>query len=191
VLCLGLIAPALPGCGTFRETFPPRSGVEQLLISSAMDRAVEQLPTGWAEGRAVFVDYANLDAYDSPYLKQRIREVVLADGGSLAPGPEQAQVVLEVASGGVSVDKGSWLLGLPQIPLPIPFADETLVLPEAPLFKLSSYAGKAKLLFTALDPATRARFRELPTCYGRSHHRYWWLLFVGPFTTSDLPKEVR
>jgi len=191
ILCLLASLPLMSGCGSFRETFPARSGIEQMLISTAMDRAVEKMPTAWMDGASVFVDDANLDAYDSPYLRQLLRQSVLANGGTLADSRDDASMVLEVASGGVSVDKGNWMFGLPKIPLPIPFAGETLVIPEAPLFRLDSYVGKAKLLFTPVDAATKAQVREIPVCYGRSRHRFWWILLFGPFTTSDLPPEAR
>ncbi len=191
--CLVLlpVLPLLAGCGTFRETFPQRSATEQLLISKAIDRATDDMPTYWMHGKAIYLDTSNLECVDKPYVVQRLRELVLSHGGQLVKERENAQIVLEVASGALSVDKGHWLLGLPELPLPIPFADETLVLPEAPLFKLTTYSGKAKLLVSAVDATTGAQERELPLCLGRSRHRYLWLFFVGPFTISDLAKEVR
>ncbi|MFW6118812.1 MAG: DUF6655 family protein [Planctomycetota bacterium] len=188
-LLLGCFAVA--GCGSFRETFPPRSASEQLLISEAVDAAVADMPTDWMEGRVVYVEPANLDAYDKPYVVQRLHNAVLESGGRLSEGREGADVVLEVASGALSVDKGQWLLGIPELPLPIPLADETLKLPEVPLFKLVSYAGKAKLISTAVEAESGASHRELPVCYGRVRHRLWWAFIVGPFTWSDLPKRVR
>ncbi|MFO7955716.1 MAG: DUF6655 family protein [Candidatus Brocadiia bacterium] len=188
-LLLGCLAVA--GCGSFRETFPPRSASEQLLISEAVDTAVADMPTDWMEDRVVYVETANLDAYDEPYVVQGLRNVVLESGGRLSQGRDGADVVLEVASGALSVDKGQWLLGIPELPLPIPFADETLKLPELPLFKLVSYAGKAKLISTAVEADSGASHMELPVCYGRVHHRLWWAFVMGPFTWSDLPKGVR
>jgi len=182
---------AVAGCGSFRETFPPRSASEQLLISEAVDAAVAEMPTDWMTRSAVYIETANLDAYDQFYLVQKLRNTVLENGGSLSPDREAADVVLEVASGGLSVDKGEWLLGIPELPLPIPFADETLKLPEFPLFKLVSYAGKAKLISTAVEAGSGRPHRQLPVCYGRARHRLWWAFIVGPFTWSDLPKEVR
>ncbi len=189
LLATCVLLPA--GCGTFRETFPPRSATEQLLLSSAIDEALGRLPTYWMRGATIYLDDSRLDAYDKPYLMQRLRDTVLAHGGRLTAERENADVVLEAASGALSIDKGSWLLGIPELPLPIPFAAETLKLPELRLFKLDSYAGKAKLLLTAVDPQDDTRYAELPLLVGRVQHRHWWLLLVGPFTWSDLPKEMR
>jgi hypothetical protein len=183
--------PLLAGCGTFRETFPERSATEQFLISKAVDRAAEDLPTYWMDGKAIYLDATNLDCIDRPYVVQRLRDLVLSHGGRLVEDRESAEVALEVASGGLSMDKGHWLLGLPELPLPIPFADETLVFPEVPLFKLITYAGKSKLLVSAVNARDGTQARDLPLCLGKSHHRYLWLLFVGPFTLSDLHKDIR
>ncbi len=178
------------GCGAFRETHPARSASEQLLISGAVDAALVNMPGDWMEGRVIYLETAHLDAYDAEYLVQKLRNTVLANGGRLTSEREEAEVILEVASGGLSTDEGRWLLGVPETPVPIPFMD-ALRIPELPLFKMVTHAGKAKLIATAVDPDSGASYAELPVFYGRVRHRYWWALLVGPFTWSDLPREIR
>ena len=185
------ILTALVGCGTMRETLPARSAMEQLLVSTAADRAIEKMPADGIEGKRVFVDASNLECYDKPYVVQRIRQTVLDNDGRLAENRQDAQVVLEVASGGLSINRRDYLLGLPSIPLPIPFAGETLKLPELPIFKVIFYRGKAKLLFNAIDPTTNSQLYELPVCYGKSLDSFWWILLFGPFERSDLPKGLK
>jgi hypothetical protein len=90
------------------------------------------------------------------------------------------------------MDKRNYLLGIPEITLPLPFADEALVLPELALFKLTSYQGRAKLLLTPLEPATGALSWPQPICYGRSLTAYWSaLLFFGPYEWTNLPEGAR
>ena len=192
-VCLGATLLMLAaGCGSVHETLPPRSAMEQLLISTAADRAIETLPlpTGWMRDKAIFVETANLEAYDKPYVVQKVRDFVIKHGGRLAEEAESADIVLEVASGGLSMNKHDYLLGIPELPLPIPSV-ETLKLPELRIFKAAFYQGKAKLLFTALDPKTHSRHTELPRCYGKSLNTFWWVLFFGPFESSDLPEGLK
>ena len=186
----GLSVVYLAGCGTVRETLPPRSAMEQLLISTAADRAVEMMPEEPFTGKGVFVDVSNLECYDKPYVLQRIKEAVAENGGRLVQSPKDADVVLEVASGGLSVNRREYLLGIPELPLMIPGAGGVKT-PELAIFKVVSYKGKAKLLFSALSPTTRSQLAEVPVCYGKSSDSFWWFLFVGPFERSDLPEELK
>lgn len=164
--------------------------MEQLLISTAADRAIAQMPGDKLGGKAVFVEFANLDCLDKPYVMQRIRQAVLEQGAALCSEREGAEVVLEVASGALSLNKRDYLLGIPEIPLPIPFSGSALVLPELALFKLVSYRGRAKMTFTAVDTGTDRLLYEIPLCYGDSLVAYWSaLLFFGPYEHTDLPKE--
>ncbi len=186
-----LLALALTGCSSFRDTYPPRSATEQVLLSTAADRAIAHLGAPWMRGRAFYVDDSRLDAYDKPYVVQRVREAVLEAGGRLVEDRKDAAVVLEAASGGLSVDTGGFLLGLPAITIPVPFGAQGVALPELALFKIESRVGKAKLLFSAVDAATGARYAPLPVAYGRAVRRSWWLFFVGPFGSSDIPEAFR
>jgi hypothetical protein len=189
-LAIVSVVLCLAGCGRVQETLPPRSAMEQLLISTAGDRAVAGMPLGDLDGKAVFLDTANLDCYDKPYLVQRLRHAVLDNGGRIAEKREEAQVVLQVASGSLSINKREFLLGLPAIPIPIPMAG-TLELPELAIVKAVHHRGRAKLLVSAIDPKTNGAALELPVCYGKARNSNWWFLFLGPFEFNDLPKEAR
>jgi len=181
----------LSGCGRVRQTLPARSAMEQFLISTAADRAVERIPAAQQKGRKVFVDVSSLECYDKPYVTQRIRQAVLHGGGSLADSAEGAEVLLQVASGGLSINERNYLLGIPELPLPIPFAGEYLRLPELPIFKVIFFRGRAKLLFNAVDPASGEQLYQIPAAYGKSMNSYWWILFLGPFEWTDLPKGAQ
>ena len=193
IICFGFLCvlPILAGCGTVRETLPDRSALEQMLISTAADRAVIKLPPEAVAEKAVYLETSNLDCYDKPYVVQRIRHAVLQCDGRLVEKPELAEVTLEVASGGLSINKRSYLFGLPELPLPIPFAGETLKTPELAIFKIVFYRGRAKLLFNAVDPATQGQLLDIRTCYGDAKANYWWLLLFGPFEQTDLPEAAR
>ncbi len=65
VLCLLVLAMA--GCTTTRESNPPRTATEQLLISAAVDRAVAGLHLDIPKGARVYVDASNFEGYDSKY----------------------------------------------------------------------------------------------------------------------------
>ena len=175
------------GCGTVRETLPGRSATEQFLISTAADRAVDGLQLTPCEGKAVFIDPANLDAFDKPYVLQRMRDGVLANGGRVVGKAEEAEVVLQIASGALSVNRRDYMVGLPSVPMPIPNVG-TVQSPELALFKIVLSKGRAKLLVSAVDPKTGGRLWPVPTGYGLARTNFWWLLLTGPYKWTDVPE---
>ncbi len=177
-------------CGTVRETLPARSATEQLMISTAADRAIAKLPADVVEGKNVFIEVKNLDGYDKPYVIERLRKEVSDKKGLLAPAADKADVVFEVASGALSVDKVNFLFGMPELPLPIPSA-ETFKIPEIPIIKRMKYHSHAKILITVIDPKTNKSIVALDPFYGKVKDVYWWFFFIGPFRFTDLPYQVR
>lgn len=190
ILAICAAAALLCGCGTFRDTVPSRSASEQVLLSTAADRAIEEMADNWIRNTRVLIDTSQLDAYDQEYLVQRLRRAVLYRGGILVDDSQQADAVLEVASGGFSIDTGRFAIGIPEITLPVPFAGQ-LELPEIAFFKQMRHVGKAKILFTVLDPKSGRQYVDVPICYGRSRRTLWWIFFIGPFDTSDIPDPMR
>jgi hypothetical protein len=182
---------AIAGCSSFRETLPARSATEQVLLSTAVDRAVDGMDKNWMKGKSIYVDDSNLDAYDSEYVVQRVRHAILVNRGELAPKLASAEVVLELASGSLSMDTGGFLIGVPSLEVPVPFGGSALTLPELYLFKHKSYVGKAKLLLNAVSTSTSGAAVEIPISYGLARRSFWWVLFVGPFESGDMPEEMR
>ena len=60
-LCAVLAFLVVVGCGFVRESYPARTATEQLLISTAADRAIGELSVADCKGKKVFIDAANLD----------------------------------------------------------------------------------------------------------------------------------
>ena len=184
-----LLLLTVAGCGTARETFPPRTAQEQALISTAADRAIIQLPSqGWT-GKRVFLDVSNLECYDKPYVVARLRQHILSGFGTLAADKAGADMVLEVASGALSIDSRRFLLGIPSFGIPVPPMG-TLNTPELALYKIISYRGRAKLIFSLSDARTQRQVVEIPVCFGEVRDAYWWAILLGPFRCGNLPEEV-
>jgi hypothetical protein len=184
------LALATVGCGTLRETLTARSALEQLLISTAADRAIDSVSLPPLQDHTVFIETANLECYDKAYVNQRVRQAVLQAGGRLVSGRDKADLILEVACGGLAVDRGDSLLGLPELNLPIPLAG-SLETPELALFKKVHYNGRAKFIFNLVDAQTCQQIATLPVAYGKTREAYIWLFLLGPFRHSDLPTSLR
>ena len=93
------------GCATIRTTDPPRTATEQFLLSGAASRAIDQLSSESLRDRRVFIDTAYLGsaqtANEYAFLVGELRAKLLLSGIRLVPKREEAQVLLELRSGGL------------------------------------------------------------------------------------------
>ena len=118
------------GCATIRVTDTPQTADQQFLLTEAATKAVAQLSMDSLRGRSVWVltEYAfsTTQPYDQAFFTNQIRspsfEVafmigelrarLLQAGARLAPSQEQAEVVLEVRTGALAINRVDFLLGL-------------------------------------------------------------------------------
>lgn len=175
------------GCSTMKESFTPRTGVEQLLISSATDRALDQVDFGNVARAKVFVETKYLDCTDKNYIVVALHQRLLAQGCHLVDKPEEADVILEVASGAVGTDGNELYVGVPAIPLPPP---SPIQLPQVSLFKRTRSIGTAKLTVVAYDAKTREPVINSGYALARADHRTLNVLGTGGFASGSVHDEL-
>src|SRR5438270_13541526 len=78
-----LLALFAAGCATSDMTNPPRSVTEQLLLSTAADRAMTNGDFSIFNGKKVFVDSTYFDSYDARYVMGTIRDALSSAGARL------------------------------------------------------------------------------------------------------------
>src|ERR1700722_11665028 len=108
----------LCGCATLRVTDPPRAADEQFLMSTAAQRAVAQLSTEALRDRRVFLDASYFNAPEQAFVTGEVRAKLLLGGVRLMENRKDAQIILELRSGGVGINRLEFLLGLAAIPIP-------------------------------------------------------------------------
>lgn len=188
--CLVLIA-ALAGCATVRQTDPPVTATQQLLISSAVDRAVARLQLPLPKESKVFLDASNVDidgTYIYPkYLIAAVRSRLLRQGAYLTAAREEADVVVELRSGAQSINDRKLLLGLPGLSLPVPLWG-TFAVPEIPIFKYHQETGRSKVALVAYD--RNGRFiAETGAQHGLAERVRWVVLLVFSHASQDIYPE--
>ncbi|MGE5146759.1 MAG: DUF6655 family protein [Candidatus Eiseniibacteriota bacterium] len=188
---LGIAALALAGCTTERETSPPRTATEQLLISTAADRAAQQVSLTVPKGAKLFVDSSNFEGTDAKYAIGALREQLLKGGGRLVAERKDADYVVEIRSGALSIDEDSILVGIPKMQIPIPLAG-SFSFPEIALFKKEQRKGVAKFAAAGYG-AKDGQFADASAPrYGFSHETEWVvLLFISWKTDDILPEDAR
>jgi hypothetical protein len=189
------------GCATIRVTDPPRSATELFLLSTAAMEAIGQLSPDPLRDRLVWVDTQYLsDARETSvelsFLVGELRARLLQSGVRLVEKRDQAEVVLEIRSGGVGVDRLEFILGVPASYFPgfslttgpggIPIST-----PELALLKSTRQNGFASVAFVAYVAKTGELIAASGPFVGRTNREDFWILGTGPRTVGDIPPAQR
>lgn len=182
---------ALGACTTRKESNPPRTATEQLLISAAADRAAEKMNLNMPPNSKVFVDSSNIEGLDSKYAIATMRERMLKLGANLVADRGAAEVVVEIRSGALSLDGDKFLIGIPEFDVPIPLTGQ-LPFPEIALFKRQERSGVAKFAGVGYDAKTGKLLGATEPQFGSSHERRYVLLLFFSWEQRDfIPQEER
>jgi len=181
-----VVLSALAGCGTLRGTDPPRTATEQLLISTACERAVAGF-RGKArealEGRRVFLDASRFTSYGKEFALSEIRDFLSRQGALLAAARAESEVTVEIRSGALSVDRRDWLFGIPGFEIPGPLS---LKMPDIALIRTIEQKGIGKLAFYAYETETGKHMVSSGPCVGKARRKSWWMFGLGPTNTGDV-----
>ena len=190
---LGLIlALLLAGCSNLRVTDPKRTATEQYLMSVAAMKAIEQLSFDALRGRQVFIDTQYLASEEQAFLLGEMRARCLEHGLQLVPRRDDAQVVLEVRSAAVGIDRKDFLVGLPSFVLSAG-GDGSLgstvpvLTPELAFVKNIEQKGFATVAFVAYWTATGEIVASSPSLTGQTLRDDWWFFGFGPRTVGSIP----
>lgn len=202
------------GCATIRVTDPPRTATEQYLIAEAAAEAVAQVATVPLRDRVVYVDTTNflppeggggvgivdgrnqLIILDRQFLLGELRAHLLLNGVRLAEARDAADVVMEVRSPGIGVDRSDYLLGIPSVLIPAGGAVSdaeggTIVTPEIAFLKNIRQRGYAGVAYVAYWRDTGEVVAASGPFTGRTHRVDWWYFGVGPRTAGDVETVER
>jgi hypothetical protein len=203
---LGFVAAFLAvsstGCiGGIRDTTTARTSTEQILVSTAAERAIAGFDNVEQElkGKRVAIDDTRFESVDKAYAVSGIRHFVSEHGGLLCPlappkikdkdgkdvdgpGPDR---VLEIRNGGLGINDTSFGLGLPALPLAVPSVTVTAMSPPLYLFFRGKQEGWAKFQFWIYDPKQEAYVAKSKDLWGHTYYSKWYVLFVGPFDFSN------
>lgn len=181
-------AAALSACTIVRETEPARSAYEQMVLSTAAERAADKMPLDFTHGAKVFVDPADFEGYDSKYALGTFKDRLLRRGALLVGDKKDADYVIAPRAGALSENDHKFLIGIPSTTIPVPLVGP-LTTPELALYKRDLEQGVVKLAATAYDAKTGALKQSLDPEYGYSHRKHWVLLFVISWRRDDLVPE--
>ncbi len=190
-LMLGLLSLQSGGCASIRVTDPPRTATEQFLLAEAAEEAVNQLDFEGLRGRDVFVDSEYFAASEDAFVLGELRARLLLGGVQLVRDRDIAEIVLEVRSSGVGIDRTDYLLGIPSLVLSpeVGVADGTgtpVATPELSIIKSQRQRGVASVAFVAYWRDTGEVVASSGPFIGRTLREDWWFFGLGPRTIGDI-----
>ncbi|HJT30791.1 MAG TPA: DUF6655 family protein [Pirellulales bacterium] len=180
---------AVAGCGTTKWSDTPRTATEQLIISTAIDRAINNIDFKPLAGKTVYFDATYLTGVvDMNYVISSMRQRMLAQGCVLKVNKDEADYVVEARAGAVGTNQHNVLIGIPAISVPtaglmpgVPSA-----IPEIPFAKTTDQKGVAKIAAFAYNQHTGQAVWQSGTFPVVSNAKDTWFLGTGPFQRGSI-----
>ena len=192
LFCLILMG-AGNGCASIRVTDPYQTATEQFLESEATRQAIQRLSADPLRDRKVFMDttYVLWTFKETPttnlYLVAELRAQLLMNGVRLVDKKEDAEIIMEVRTGGIGVDRTDFLLGIPGITLTTGgIADVPLQTPEVAILKSTKQHGFASIAYTAYWRDTGELVASSGPFVGRTVRDDYWYFGFGPRTVGNI-----
>jgi len=189
---LGTLA-VLSGCASIRVTDPSRTATEQFLESQALEKSIAQISTAPLRDRNVYVDDTYLSgkspAPEDLFALGELRAKLLTDGARLVEKRDDADIVMEVRTEGIGIDRQEFLVGIPSIFLtPGGNASEGIPLqtPEFDIIKSTKQHGYAAIAYVAYWRTTGDIVAASGPFTGRTVREDYWFLGLGPHTIGNI-----
>lgn len=178
------------GCGTTRSTDTNRTATEQLLISDAIDRAVQSVDLKALAGQTVYLDDSRLaEVVDRNYLISTLRQHILASGCLLRDSKDQADFIVEARAGAVGTDRNDLLFGIPSTNVPQIIPGQPVpaaAIPEIPFAKRKDQKGITKLAVFAYHRETGTPVWQSGLVHRESTSNDVWIFGAGPFQRGSI-----
>ena len=177
----------LCGCTSSSHTHPPRTAIEQLLLSTAVDNSLRGVDIPQVEGERIYVDAELLEAYDRGYVIGSVRALLSENGALLQATPESADMIVEVRSGALGMDVADSLVGIPAIPIIIPGAGTT-EFPELVLYSSNKQNSVSKIALLGYRTDGENVFSTEPLV-GLSHFNSYKFLLLLQINFTNIPER--
>ncbi len=181
------------GCASVRVTDPPKTATEQFLLSQSATNAVDSLSFDSLFGMRVFVDSSHFAPADKEFILGEFRARMLSSGVQIMDSVEKADVVVEVRSSGVGIDRYENMVGVPSISGPATAAAgadgvmSTIITPELAITKKIRQVAYASIAYAAYHRKTGEIVAQSGPALGTSYREDWWFIGIGPQSVGTIP----
>jgi hypothetical protein len=179
----------LSACGTTKWSDTSRTATEQLVLSGAIDRAVNEIDFSPLAGKKVYFDSQYLKGVtDENYIVSSLMQHMLSYGCTLTDNREDSDYVLIARAGTVGTNRYEVMLGVPQINLPAVsmLAGVPSSIPEVPFAKTTQQRGVAKIAVFAINRHTGREVWQSGLFPVSTTAKDTWILGSGPFQSGSI-----
>ena len=174
-------------CSTPSTTNTARDSVQEMLLSSVIERGVSSVDFESYAGKKVAMDYSNLaPQVDKEFLQAYIELHLARFGITVVKDAADADYTIKATSSVLATDMDKFLLGIPSLPIPIPWANLSIVIPEIPIIMRLKRSAWGRFFFNIVDAKTNAPVQVVDGAKSEAYHNNWVVLFI-PFKTHRLP----
>ncbi len=181
-----MLASLALGCATQKQSDTARTGIEQLLISTAVDRSLDKVAYKPVANAKVFIEEKYLDCTDKNYVLVALHQRLMANGCTLVTKAEDADVLLEISSGAVGTDRNDLFLGVSEIPL----ITTGVSIPRTTLYSRTRAMGTSKLAILAIDAKSKRPVINTESTLARSDHKSWSIIGAGGIEGGTLEQQI-
>lgn len=193
ILCL-ILPVAGSGCGTTKS----RNATEQILVSDAVDRAIQDIDFRSLSGRTVYFDTTYIGTIkgigfvNADYIVSGLRQQLMAARCLLQESPDDAEIIIEARVGALGTNNHAMTIGIPQsntlstAASILPNAPPIPTIPEIALARSDMEDGAAKIGVFAYYRETKMPVWQSGTMLARSSARDTWIMGAGPFQRGTI-----
>lgn len=180
------------GCGTTKWSDTSRTATEQLLLSYAIDNAVEQINFSVLADRKVYVSSDAISGTtDNKYISTAVRQHIATYGGLLCDTKEEAEFIVELRAGAVGTDRNDLLYGVPAFTIPsLTIGSNTTgmgaTIPEIPFVKRTDQRAVCKIAVFAYHRETGAPVWCSGNRQSEGRAKAWWVFGAGPINRGNI-----
>jgi hypothetical protein len=177
-------------------TDPSATATQQYLTSEAVVKAISQLSFDSLRGRRVFVDNSYLGDAEKNFTTGEFRSSILQAGALLLTDRAKAEIIVELRSNGIGIDRYESLVGLPSLAGPpntggTGTVTQAIITPEIAISKNLKQIGYASLSYVAYWADTGEIVAAGGPYVGKTYREDWWFMGVGPQTVGNVPVADR
>lgn len=199
-----LLMSVLCGCALTQEVSKtPRSAIEQLLLSQAVERALEGVAVPIPEGEAIRVEVTGLQtdrahlhmdeqderfgvidspSWDLAFVRDLVAGRLGALGYRVRKSEEETAYLVRILVHAMGTNQGKTFFGIPPIQsLIIPFA-----LPQITLYQEQDQLAHVRLHLDIFETGTGRFVRSTHWTTGSAYYNQYTVLFFFAFRTTDL-----
>ena len=177
------------GCSAPWVTNTARSAVEQYLLAMTIERMTDHAGLEKYKGKKIFFDYGYLAPQtDKDYVKGRLEMIVSKNNCLIVAKQADADVMIQPLCGVLATDHDTFLIGTPPLPVPVPYCDLNIVIPEIPIFKRYNRRAYGRMAFNVFDAKTRKCLETIPFVNASAYQNNWIVLLI-PFKSRDFSMD--